>query len=80
MSSYCRDVTGEVALLTGHIRRGRLICRYVFGEVMLVPERVRSGRHCFGTFTARSAYCRDMSVDVGFVSGNVRQYRLIVGT
>jgi len=51
MSGYCRDVSGEVGFLSGHILRGRLIvvtcsarsgwCRDVIDEVGFVSVRVR---------------------------------------
>jgi len=54
MTVYCLYVFGEVGLVTGLVRRGRVIvgmcsarsalCRDLFGEVWLMSRRVRRGR------------------------------------
>jgi len=65
MSAYCREVFGEVWLVWGRIRLGRItvgicpawsgLCRDVFGEVGLMLERERRSRFCVGTCSAMSA-------------------------
>jgi len=55
-------------------------CSYVFGEVDLVSGLVRRSRIIVGTFSARSAFCRNVFDEVGFVPVRVRRSRLIVGT
>jgi len=64
--------------------------RDMFFEVGLVSGRVRRGRFSVGTCSAKSAYCRDMSEEVGYcrdvngevllVWGRVRRGRLSGGT
>jgi len=64
MLDLCRDVSGEVGLLSVHVRRGRLnvgtfsarsgVCRDVFGEVVLVSRLVRQGWINVGTCSAIS--------------------------
>jgi len=41
---------------------------------------VRRGRIIVGKFSAKSAFCRVVFGEVGFVSGLVRRGRVIVGT
>jgi len=52
----------------------------VFDEVGIGSAFIRRGLVTVGTCSARSAYCRDMSSEVGIMSGHVRQDRLFVGT
>jgi len=54
----------------------------MFVEFGFVSSRVRldTNLFCIGTCSTKSAYCRDMSGDVGFVSGIVRRGLISVGT
>jgi len=54
MSAYCVDVFGEVGIVSGRVRRGRLSV-----------GMFRRGLVRVGTCSAKSALCRDMSDEVG---------------
>jgi len=58
-------MTGEVGLVSGRVRRGQDVFRGLLRVV---------------TFTAKSAYCRDVFNDVGLMSVRVRRNNLLVGT
>jgi len=69
MYGLCRDLFGEVGLVSRRVLRcrvsvGTCTARFFFVE----------------TCSESSAYCWDMSGDVGFVSGLVRRGRLSVAT
>jgi len=49
------------------------------GDVSLVSGLVRQCRFIVGTCSEMSDYCRDMFVDVGFLSDSVRRGRISVG-
>jgi len=64
MSALCRDVFGEVGLVSGLVRRGRVnvgscsaksaFCQDVYGEVCLESGRVRRRRLIVETCSTRS--------------------------
>jgi len=65
-SAYCRELFGEFGLVSGHIRR----CRLISGRVLcggLVSGRVRRSQLCFGTCSARFLYSLDVFGEVGIV-------------
>jgi len=63
MTSFCQHMFGDVGLVSGHVRRGRLIvvtcsakscfCRDMFAEVGIVSGRFRRGMVSVDTFSAR---------------------------
>jgi len=68
-SDLCLDVFGNVGLLSA-----------LFRNVCLVSVLVRRGRLSVGKCLARFGYCRDVSGEVGLVSGHVRRDRLSDGS
>jgi len=71
-------VFGEVGLVSGHVRRGRVIS-VLIEEVWLVAGRVGRGRFIVGTCPAMTALYLDVFGGVGLVSVLVRQGRVSVG-
>jgi len=77
---FSRDVFGDVGIVSGHVRRGRICvgpysarsayCRDLSGDVGLISGCVLRGR----------LIGRDMSGEVAFVSIHVRRGLLSVGT
>jgi len=61
-SVYCRYVFGEVVLVSGHVRRGRLM-----------SGRDRRGRVIVGMCSANSAFCRALISEVLLASGLFRR-------
>jgi len=75
-SAYCRDVLGEVGLVSGPVRRGRL-CD---GTCPSMSGRVERGFLSVGSCSERYGYCRDVFADVGLLSERFRGGRLSFGT
>jgi len=75
-SYYCRGVSGDVGIESGHVRR----CRLSFGNVGLVSVLFRRCRIIVGTCSSRSDLCRAVFGDVGLVSGRVRRGFLSIET